>query len=437
MTLTEPQRRALATRDLSVDLVRVCCVLAVVVLHSLMVGIALRPDGSIGWRNVVQEQPWFPVASWFGQLMPLFFVLGGFAGWQGWASTRRKGGTAGDFVRARLLRLASPLAVWYLALGALLLGAVLVGLPVGVAQLLAGGVGMPLWFLAAYLVSQAVLPLLVEAYRRRPVTLGLALLGCCVAVDAGRFATGVPQVGLLNLAFVWPLVQCLGFLHADGRLARLPRPVLLLVAAGAFTVVGLLGELGPYSADMLDDLNPPTTPLVFVGIGQTALFVLVKPMLDALMRRRAAQAFVAVGGTRLMTVYLWHLLVVILVAAAVLVVPGLPAVGTPAWWWARIPGDLLVFAVLLVIAAAVARFERGPRRLGARPSPGVLAVALVLAVVPPFWAMELRLDLFGLVWGAVAVGTAVLLARGRPGPRPTAAPSTAAAVSGTTGNRER
>src|SRR5689334_10401191 len=87
------RQRLLAGRDLSVDLVRVCCVLLVVVLHSLMLGLTVGPDGAIGWKNVVQEQPWFAIASWFGQLMPLFFVVGGFASWQGWRSTQRKGGT--------------------------------------------------------------------------------------------------------------------------------------------------------------------------------------------------------------------------------------------------------------------------------------------------------------------------------------------------------
>jgi hypothetical protein len=165
---------------------------------------------------------------------------------------------------------------------------------------------------------------------------------------------------------------------------------------------------------MLDNLNPPTTPLVFIGVGQLALFVLAKPALDALLRRRPAQAFVVFFGSRLMTIYLWHLLVVLLVGAVGLVLPGLaPAVGTAAWWWWRIPGDLVVLAVLVSLSFAVARFERGPKRLGPTPSLPVLAVAGLLATIPPFWAMEFRLDTAGLLWGAVAMAAAVLLARGR------------------------
>jgi hypothetical protein len=54
--------------------------------------------------------------------------------------------------------------------------------------------------------------------------------------------------------------------------------------------------------------------------------------------------------------------------------------------------------------------------VGPVPRPAVLVVAGVLAVVPPFWAMELGLDLAGFVWGAAAMTAAVLLARGRPAP---------------------
>ena len=417
-TLTAVDRqRLLAGRDLSVDLVRVCCVLLVVVLHSLMLGLTVGPDGAIGWRNVVQEQPWFAVGSWFGQLMPLFFVVGGFASWQGWASTVRRGGGGADFFRTRLLRLGTPTAVWFLIVGAVVWAASGAGLP---ADLLADGLGLPLWFLAAYLLCQALVPVMIRLHRANPIATFAVLVAAIISVDAVRAASGVQAVGLLNLLFVWPLVQQIGFLLADGTLARLRRPVLAAIAIGAFTAVGVLGVTGLYSTDMLDDLNPPTLPLVLIGVGQTALFVLAKPALDRLMRRRPAQAFVGIAGTRLMTVYLWHLLLVIAVAAMVLVAPHVvPAVGTTAWWFARIPGDLSVFVVLFLLSLGVARFERGPKRVGPTPSLPVLALAGVLAVVPPFWAMEVGLDRFAFIWGAAAMLAAVLLARGRVG-RPTA-----------------
>lgn len=411
---TIDRRTLLASRDLSIDLVRVCCVLLVVVLHSLMLGLTVGSDGAIGWRNVVQSEPWFAVGSWFGQLMPLFFVVGGFASWQGWRSTVRRGGGGAEYFRARLLRLCTPAAVWFVIVGVLVQLAAGVGLP---ADLLAKGLGLPLWFLAAYLVCQAAVPMMIRLHTSHPVATFAVLLAGVIAVDAIRGATGVQTVGLLNLLLVWPLVQQIGFLLADGTLARLGRPALLAIAVVAFGTVGVLASSGLYSPDMLDDLNPPTLPLVAIGVGQTALFLLAKPALGALMRTRPAQAFVGIAGTRLMTVYLWHLLLVIAVAALVLVAPDVvPAVGTTAWWLARIPGDLSVLVVLLVLSLGLARFERGPKRVGPVPSVPVLAVAGVLAVVPPFWAMEVGLSTVSFVWGAAAMVAAVLVARGRPVP---------------------
>ena len=413
MTIADRQT-LIARRDLSVDLVRVCCVLLVVVLHSLMLGLTVSADGAIGWRNIVQSEPWFAVGSWFGQLMPLFFVVGGFASWQGWRSTVRRGGGGAEFFRARLLRLGTPAAVWFLIVGAIVWIAAGAGLP---ADLLAKGLGLPLWFLAAYLVCQAAVPLMIRLHTSRPIATFAVLLAAVIAVDSIRGATGVQAIGLLNLLFVWPLVQQIGFLLADGTIARIGRPTLLGIAVLAFGTVGVLGSSGLYSPDMLNNLNPPTLPLVLIGVGQTALFVLVKPALDALMRTRPAQAFVGIAGPRLMTVYLWHLLLVIAVAATVLVWPStIPAVGTTAWWLARIPGDLTVLFLVFLISLGLARFERGPKRVGPTPSVPVLVVAGVLAVVPPFWAMEVGLGLVSFVWGAAAMCAAVLIARGRPAP---------------------
>ncbi|HEY8318627.1 MAG TPA: acyltransferase [Amnibacterium sp.] len=411
---TRIPRTVPAGRELSVDLVRVCCVLTVVVLHSLMVGLGTDAAGHVSQGNPVQAQPWFPVASWFGQIMPVFFVLGGFASLKSWRSVQRRGGSAADFYRARLLRLASPALGWYLIVGGLLWAAVALGFPFALGDLLAGGLGMPLWFLAAYLITQALVPGLALAHDRAPLRTVGALLAASVVVDLARYASGVTAIGLLNLVFVWALVQQLGFFFADGSLHRIPRRLLPVIAVVAFAAVGLLGLTGRYSPDMLTNLNPPTVPLVLIGVGQTALFLLLQPALDRLMATRPAQAVVLFLGTRLMTIYLWHLLFVILVAALVLVAPGsIPATGTAGWWWARIPGDALVLGALLLASFGLARFERGPARVGPAPSVPLLVVAAVLAIAPPFFAMEFRLNLLGFVWGAAMLGAAVLIARGR------------------------
>ena len=59
-------------------------------------------------RGPLENQPWFDAATWVGQVMPLFFVVGGFASITAWRSAAARGGTAAELVSTRLLRLAQP-----------------------------------------------------------------------------------------------------------------------------------------------------------------------------------------------------------------------------------------------------------------------------------------------------------------------------------------
>ncbi|MEO8263851.1 MAG: acyltransferase family protein, partial [Pseudolysinimonas sp.] len=115
----------LSKRDLTLDLARVFCVLLVVVIHLLLVGVNTEARSGIALERPLEAQTWFPIATWFGQIMPLFFVVGGFASMTAWRSLQRRGGDGDDYVKSRVLRLAQPafpLFVFYVvAIGAGLL----------------------------------------------------------------------------------------------------------------------------------------------------------------------------------------------------------------------------------------------------------------------------------------------------------------------------
>lgn len=113
-------RGIIAQRDLVVDLIRTACVVLVVIVHVTMVGVAADDQG-VRVTSPLQELPWYVAATWVGQVMPLFFVVGGFASAVGWRSTVARGAPdpARDYVATRLVRLfrpAVPLFV-FLALG--------------------------------------------------------------------------------------------------------------------------------------------------------------------------------------------------------------------------------------------------------------------------------------------------------------------------------
>lgn len=404
-------RPDLSGRDLTLDLARVVCVLFVIVVHLLQVGIGPGPDGALVASRPAEEQPWFAAATWVGQVMPLFFVVGGFASAAGWASGRKAGGDATGFIRSRTLRLAQPALPLFLFFAVVLGAAAALGLAPELVSAAAVGAGSPLWFLAAYLLCQAVVPVMVRLHERAPrATLALLAAGV-VVVDATRFATGVTEVGLLNLLLVWPLIQQLGFWYRDGWFDRRGTATLLGIAASCYLALWPLTAWGPYSVSMLGNLNPPTVPLVLLGVAQGCLLRVARPALSRLMRVRAVQGFVFVLGTRLMTVYLWHLPVILIVTGLTLLIPGAaPTPSSPAWWWSRPVMFVVVLAAVLALSLVLVRWEA----IGALPpSPptAVVAVAWVCAFVPPFAVMQWFLSLWIAVGGAVVLTISVVLLR--------------------------
>lgn len=415
----------LSGRDLTLDLARVFCVLLVVAIHLLFVAVGPDAEGGLAISRPLEDLPWFRGATWVGQIMPLFFVVGGFATATSLRSHRRRAARAGasravadrTFVHARMQRLARPSLPLFLVLAAALAAATALGVDPALLDPVATGVGSPLWFLCAYLVCQLAAPRLLLAHERAPVATMLALLAAVVTVDAAQFgipgiatdAAGMSVLGYLNLLFVWPLVQQLGFWYADGWLARRAGWQLLLIAAGGWAVLVPLTLWGPYSDDMLTNLNPPTLPLVALALAQAALLQLLKAPLTALMRARAMQAIVFAVGSRLMTVYLWHLPLIIALAGLGLLLPGIATEpGGAAWWLTRPLAYLALLGLLFVLSLGLARFER-PLPVTRPASRGVLAVAAIATIAPTAAITIAGLDLPLAVAGAIGFAVCAVL----------------------------
>ncbi|MDF2441992.1 MAG: hypothetical protein JWR01_195 [Subtercola sp.] len=405
----------LSKRDLTLDIARVFCVLLVVIIHLLMVGVGFAPDGQLVVSRPLEQQWWFAPVTWIGQIMPLFFVVGGFASLTAWRSSRRRGRTAADFVRTRVLRLAQPALPLFVFYVIVIGGARLIGIDPTLLDTVVVGAGSPLWFLAAYGLCQALVPTMAHWHARSPRLTLVVLLAGAAVVDALRYSSGIDAVGLLNLFFVWLLVQQLGFWYADGWFDRRAWWQLVLIAAGAYATLFPLTGWGPYSNDMLTNLNPPTLPLVALALGQACILRLLRPALASLMNTHAARAFVFVVGSRLMTIYLWHLPVIIMLSGIALLVPrASPAPASPAWWWSRPLFFVIVMAALFGLSFLVGRFEK-PLEVGPTPPTRIVALAAVLTFVPAFCVMEFFLDLPFAVLGAVFYGFAVLLLGRWPG----------------------
>lgn len=397
-------------RDPVIDLVRVLCVAVVVVGHLLMIGAAIVPDRGLVVERTLLETSWIGPVSWVAQIMPLFFVVGGFAGIGSWRRLEASGGTAADFIRSRVLRLARPSIALFaaLALGVLVLH--LTGVDPAAIRLIALGISSPLWFLAAYAFAQAYLPGLATFHAQAPRSTLAALAAGALVFDVLRFTTGITLLGLLNMTFVWLFAQQLGFWIADGWFRARSRVAVLLIGAGAYVLLAVLVETG-YPGNMLENLNPPTFALVALSVAQTCLLVLAYPVLRRLAALRPVRGVVTTVGARLVTIYLWHVPVLGLVVGLLLLTPlPTPEAGSAAWWMTRPLVFLVMAGVLAGISLLFGRLER-PTVFDQPAADWSTGLAAACMVIPSFAVIVFGLDFIVAASSALLLTAAVLLQR--------------------------
>lgn len=352
-----------ASRNRYVDFLRALSILAVVVGHWLVAAPYIQ-DGAVVGGHLLGILPWTQWLTWGFQVMPLFFLVGGYSNGVSWAANRRDGGTYSAWYAGRLRRLIWPVLPLFLIWTLFALIATALGVDREVVKLAAHLSLVPVWFLAVYLMVSAMVPLTHAAWRRFGLGSIAALIVGAIAVDVARLSFGVPYIAFANFAFVWLAVHQLGYAWADGRIGRAG-------AAGLFTVglAALLGliRFGPYPVAMIgvpgSDLSnsmPPTLALLSLGMAQTGLALLLEPAARRWLARVRVWASVVLINGMIMTVYLWHLtaFVLVMIAAWLLGGIGLHAVpGSGAWWAARPVWFALYVLALLPMIARFSRYE--------------------------------------------------------------------------------
>ena len=351
-----------ASRDRTVDLMRAVSIAVVVIWHWAG-SVTHRRDGEIIMPNPIDQVPLLWLATWLGQVMPVFFLVGGFVNLAAWD---RVNGSARAFLRLRLARLLRPTAV-FLGVWAVIEVVLLIAVPDYRGVLSYGRVvAVPLWFLAAYAWVVLLIPLTAVAHRRAAVPTVLLLGLSVVAVDIARFGAGLELFGLVNTALVWIFVHQLGYLWRDGMLDS-PARRCALTAAGLTGLV-LVAALPAYPrsmvaavGDQLSHMYPTTAGIATLAMFQLGVILLLRPLLASWLRRRRVWKTVAAVNTVIMTVFLWHM-TALLAALTLFEAAELPIYTqpTPAWWAQR-PLWLLVPAVLLAgLVALFARAEKHP-----------------------------------------------------------------------------
>ena len=201
-------------RNRVVDFWRAVAILTVVFGHWLAASIWLMPERRNRLLNSLEWVPYAAWVTWLVQVMPIFFLAGGYANARGLGKVQRGEELRREWITARVRRLFTPvvplLVVW-------------VGLVIGLRQFVptdivrAGTMSatVPLWFLAVYLVLTALAPFTHGWWRRSGMASVLVLVGAAATVDIARFIFSMPGVGWVNFAFVWAALHQLGYLWAE------------------------------------------------------------------------------------------------------------------------------------------------------------------------------------------------------------------------------
>ncbi len=427
LTAAEIDARTPATRNRYVDFLRVAALLVVVFGHFLMAAVVIR-DGELV-VGPPSSPMWAKLATWVFQVMPVFFVVGGFANAASWRSAARRGVGYGAWVRERARRLVSP---------ALVVAAVWV--PIAA---VAGGLGfdrltlrdmtqvlaVPMWFLAVYLVIVAAAPAMLALHERYGLAVPLALAGAALGLDVAHRGLHLRFTGAANYLPVWLAVHQVGFFWKDGALERF-RPYAGRIAAAIVAVMVALTFYGPYPIAMVgvgntdgSNNSPPTILMILLGLAQLAVVLRAEPAVQRWLHRPRVWAAVVAAASVSMTVYLWHMTVLLLTIGGLwLLDAGLLHIEplTPLWMATRPLWLALLLAALVPAIALFRRFDRpAPAAPVALPTwRAALGVGLAALAIARFAfvgmhapAMPFGLPLVGI---AAAAGAIWALALRRP-----------------------
>ncbi|AQA00435.1 hypothetical protein BWQ93_19730 [Sphingopyxis sp. QXT-31] len=408
------------TRNRYVDFLRAFSILAVVIGHWLVAAPYMK-DGAVEGGHLLGILPWTQWLTWGFQVMPLFFLVGGFSNGLSWAATQRGGGRFTTWFAARVRRLINPVLPLLLIWALVTLFGTQAGIDRAVVKMAAQLALVPVWFLAVYLIVTALTPWSHAAWRRFGLASFVALVAAAVAVDVATLQFGIAYVNFLNFVFVWVAIHQLGYAWHDGRLAA---P--LLWAAAGLVALGLLVGLGPYPVAMigvpgatLSNSMPPTLALLALGIAQTGLaLALEKPARRVLAGITAWTTVVLINGM-IMSVYLWHLTAFVLVMIAAWLLGGVglhAAPGSTEWWLARPIWFALYIALLFPFILLFARYESGGKAaegdvtharliLGMLMICTGLAMTAAISIASPLGVTGVRLWVVALPFlGAALVG---------------------------------
>jgi surface polysaccharide O-acyltransferase-like enzyme len=388
-----PASPAPADRELSVDLYRVLAVVVVVLGHWLLAAVT-HHDGQFGYDEVLTEIPRTRWLTWLFQVVPVFFMVAGYANdgsWRRWHAGRRI--PWHTWYRHRATEILGPTSMYVVTIVAAVAILRAAGIDGSVLTMPMWVLAMHLWFLAVYLGVVALTPLAAWAHDRWGLWVPAALALAVIVVDIVSLGAHVGILGWANYVFCWGAVYQFGVAWHGGALRGRRPAVVATVSAGVLAAaIGL--RLYPVSmigvpGQKIQNTSPPTLALLALAATQAGLLVAISPAVTRWLWRSRWRDVLAGANRMAFGLYLWHMLPVVFVALICYPLGLLPQpdLGSTSWWLWR---AVWVFILTLATGVELALLWRA-RAVFAHPLP-TLDLGLPAGVGTPL-----------LVAGAVAV----------------------------------
>lgn len=351
-----------ADRDRAIDVIRIVSLVGVVAGHTIMATSMIR-DGVFIWDNLLTTSTVFQALTWIFQIMPLFFFAGVAASIASWRPDTSWGG----WLMKRCTRLYRPV-FYYLTFWAVALVGLRQVLPAHVYEPIAGISIQLLWFLGAYVLVLATVPLLNRITTTTRLAVGVAgVYGFVALIDTVRLHTsGMALLGYLNMV-AWVIPGMFGVAYRRGLLTR---GAVLRTGLAMLGVNFALCCYGPYELSLvgiegqrLANLAPPSLLLTGHAIMMCALVIVVMPAVARWTQGPRVWWLTVIGNSGAMTLYLWHM-------------PALLGIHLmfDALGWPRFPGQPHLVALsiiqLLLMAGLVGALFVGLRPLENSPLHG-------------------------------------------------------------------
>lgn len=361
------------SRDRVVDAARALSIVVVTLWHWTLSVTHRTADGDLAMPNPIHVVPGGWLATWVLQVMPVFFLVGGYANLVGWQRAQTTGVPAGRFVANRLRRLLVPTVVWAgVWLAGELIAAILPGPHRWIWEWFPGYL-VPLWFLGVYGLLILTVPVTATLHARHGARV-LAVLAGLVAVGSvlGR-GVGLAWADWVTAALVWLFCHQLGYAWRTWQLGQRPLAQRLVVTGAGLLALVVLTVFAGYPPSMVatvgdaeSNIFPTNAAIAALAVFQLGVLALITPTAARLLRRPSVWKPVVALNVVAITVFLWHMTAYLIVLWIYeRLGHTLPAEPTADWWTQRWLWLLAPLAVLIMLIAVFARVEtmvRRPRR---------------------------------------------------------------------------